>query len=100
MNFRLILQSPARETLEALAGQDETKYAKVQKTLGLMQTNLKHPGLHTHKNASRVGPNKEEVFEAYVENRTPGAYRVFWHYGPGQGVLTILSIVPHPNSHS
>ena len=42
------------------------------------------------------GPNNEEVFEAYVENKTPAAFRVFWYYGPGQGVITILAITPHP----
>lgn len=61
-----------------------------------MQTNLRHPGLHTHKNNSYVRELGEEVFEAYVENHTPGAYRVFWHYGPGQGVITILAITPYP----
>ena len=61
-----------------------------------METNLRHPSLNTHKYDSLSGPEGEEIFEAYVENKTPGAYRVFWYYGPGQGVLTILAITPHP----
>jgi hypothetical protein len=36
------------------------------------------------------------VFESYVQNRTPGAYRVFWCYGPEQGQITIVAITPHP----
>lgn len=42
------------------------------------------------------GPNGEEVFTAYAENRTPGAYRVFWCYGPEREMITIVAIAPHP----
>ena len=38
----------------------------------------------------------EDVFEAYAENNTPGAYRIFWYYGPGKNQITILAITPHP----
>ncbi len=41
------------------------------------------------------GPSGEPVFEAYVENNTPGAYRVMWYYGPGRGVISIVYIIPH-----
>jgi hypothetical protein len=44
-----------------------------------------------------------KIFEAYAQNNTPGAYRVFWHYGPdARGVkgrisaITIVAITPHP----
>ena len=72
------------------------KLAKVQKTLGLLQTDLRNRGLQTHKYNALEGLNGEEVFEAYVENNTPGAYRVFWHYGPGRGIISIIAITPHP----
>lgn len=96
MHFELIVQPAAIEVLERLAAEDEKKLLKVQKCLGLMQSNLRHPGLNTHKYEGIAGENGEEVWEAYVENRTPGAYRVFWHYGPGRGVLTIIAITPQP----
>ena len=76
---------------------------QVRKTLGLMETNLRHRSLSTHKYDSVHGPNGEEVFEAYVQNRTPGAYRIFFVYGPDRTegkkrvpVLTIVAITPHP----
>ena len=76
---------------------------QVRKTLALMETNLKHTSLNTHKYDSLEGPDGEDVFEAYVQNKTPGAYRIFWMYGPDryQGkkripVLTIIAITPHP----
>jgi hypothetical protein len=68
----------------------------VEKTLGLMELNLRNKSLHTHKYDSLSGRNGEEVFEAYAQNKTPGAYRIFWHYGPGKGQLTVIAITPHP----
>lgn len=76
---------------------------QVRKTLGLLETNLKHPGLNTHEYQSLRGANGERVWEAYAQNNTPGAYRVFFHYGPDEvdgkrrvPVLTIIAITPHP----
>jgi len=68
----------------------------VRKTLGFMETNLRHPSLNTHEYTSLKGPNGEKVFEAYVQQKTPSAYRVFWYYGPDKGQLTIVAITPHP----
>lgn len=74
----------------------EKRLKAVRKTLGLMETNLHHPGLHTHEYKSLKGARGEKVFEAYAESRTPAAYRVFWHYGPGKDEITVLAITPHP----
>jgi hypothetical protein len=76
---------------------------QVLKTLGLLELNPRHPGLQTHEFTSLAGANGERVWEAYAQNNTPGAYRVFFHYGPDEGagkkripVLTIVAITPHP----
>lgn len=76
---------------------------QVRKTLGLMEINLRHPSLATHKYDSIQGPNGEDVFEAYAQNKTPGAYRVFFVFGPDRQegkkrvpVLTVIAITPHP----
>jgi hypothetical protein len=68
----------------------------VRKTLGLMETNLRHPSLNTHEFTSLKGPNREKVFEAYAQQRTPAAYRIFWYYGPGRKQITLIAITPHP----
>lgn len=96
MNFRLVFTTEAKEALSRLQETDSKKYQTVLKTLGLMETNLRYPGLNTHKYESLSGPNGEEIFEAYVDNKTPGAFRVFWFYGSEQGVISILAITPHP----
>lgn len=98
MRFRLFSTSQALAQLAALE-KDSAKTAvwkAVRKTLALMETDLRHPSLQTHKYDALKGTGGEDVFEAYVQNKTPGAFRVFWHYGPGKGCITIVSITPHP----
>ena len=76
----------------------EGLFKQVHKTITLLANNPRHPGLHTHEYQSIVNPfhPKEKVFEAYAQQRTPGAYRVFWCYGPGRKEITIIAITPHP----
>jgi len=74
----------------------EKQYKAVKKTLLLLAANPRHPGLKTHEYSSLKGPAKEKVFEAYAEQNTPAAYRVFWYYGPGKGEITVIAIVQHP----
>ena len=93
-----------RFTQEALSQLDRLEHSPglkkrlkaVRKSLGLMETNLKHNSLQTHKYDSLADGNGEGVFESYAEQDTPAAYRIFWHYGPGRRVLTVIAITPHP----
>ena len=98
MNFALLFTDRAAVDLDALeADAGLAKRLKaVRKALGLLETNPRHPGLNTHKFSSLKGPGGEEVFEAYAENKTPAAWRIFWHYGPDNKQITILTITPHP----
>ena len=98
MSFELLFTSRANADLDALeADAGLAKRLKaVRKALGLLETNPRHPGLNTHKFSSIKGPGGEEVFEAYAENKTPAAWRIFWHYGPDKKQITILTIAPHP----
>jgi hypothetical protein len=72
------------------------RYKAVKKTIGLLAENPRHKSLQTHPYFSLKGPNGEKVFEAYTEQKTPAAYRVFWFYGPSRGKITIFAITPHP----
>ena len=98
MTFVLQFSDEADNQLNALENNKALlkRLKAVRKSLAYLETNPRHPSLHTHKFSARIGERGEEVFEAYCENRTPGAYRVFWHYGPGKNVLSIISITPHP----
>ncbi len=77
---------------------DEGLFKQAAKTVSLLSTNPRHPGLNTHEYDSIENPydKKKKVFEAYAQNRTPGAYRVFWCDGPAAKGLTIIAITPHP----
>lgn len=98
MPFKLFFTQQAQNDLSDLEN-DSTLFKRlkaVRKTLGYLETNPRHPGLNTHKFTSLKGPHNEEVFEAYAENNTPAAYRIFWYYGPNKNNITILAITPHP----
>ncbi len=78
-------------------------FEQVRKAIGYLEINPHHPSLNTHEFTSLTGANGEKVFEAYAQNNTPGAYRIFWHYGPDETkgkkripVITIAAITPHP----
>jgi hypothetical protein len=98
MSLELHFSDEAKAQLTALA--DNPSYAKrykaVRAALGKLQINTRHPGLRTHKFNELTGAGGEDVFEAYAENNTPGAYRIFWHYGPSKDVITVIAITAHP----
>lgn len=76
----------------------EGLFKQVVKCLSLLQANPRHPGLKSHEFTSIEHPYRpgEKVWESYVQNRTPGAYRLFWCYGPEKRQITIIAITPHP----
>ena len=96
--FELIFTPQADSDLRDIENDPSKKNVlrAVRKTLGLMETNLRHPSLNTHEFISLKGPHGEKVFEAYAQQKTPAAYRIFWYYGPEKGKITIVSITPHP----
>jgi hypothetical protein len=87
--------SNACNLLKSTASQRK-RYEAVKKTINFLAINPRHNGLQTHEYMSLKGPNGEKVFEAYAEQRTPKAYRVFWYYGPSKGIITIFAITSHP----
>jgi hypothetical protein len=98
MSFTLRFTPQAEADLKALED-DKSLFKRlkaVRKALGFLEVNPRHPGLNTHKYSSLSGPEGEEIFEAYAENRTPAAYRIFWFYGPDTKEITIIAITPHP----
>lgn len=90
--------SNRKERNQSKASKIEGLFKQVYKTIDLLKSNPRHPSLNTHEYDSIENPYnlKEKTFEAYVQNNTPCAYRVFWCYGPEQKQITILSITPHP----
>jgi len=106
MNRKLRFTRTASDQLNKLANTPSSRgvYRQVLKTLGLLETNLRAKSLQTHEYQSLAQRYGEKVFEAYAQQNTPAAYRVFWHYGPDEKdskgkrvpVITIIAITPHP----
>ncbi|MGH3978948.1 MAG: hypothetical protein ACRDRZ_08095 [Pseudonocardiaceae bacterium] len=96
--FTLFVTDEAQCVLDELGKPEHAaKLKKVKKALRLLRdVGPGHPGLNTHKYQSLTGPHGEEVWESYVENKTPGAWRLWWVYGPGADALTIVTVGPHP----
>lgn len=80
------------------ASKAEGLFKQIHDCIQKLLNNPRHPGLHTHKFDSLEHPYdpRAPVFEAYAQNRTPGAYRVFWCYGPNKNQITIIAITSHP----
>ncbi len=97
--FKLLYTSEAERVLNDLRAQRqyEPKLKKVRKALRLLaEAGPRHPGLHSHDYQSIPGPGGATLWESYVENRTPSAWRIWWIYGPDDGQITIVTIGPHP----
>jgi hypothetical protein len=96
--FELQWTDEAKATYKLLKNNpsEQARYRAIKKTLKLLAVNPRHPGLQTHPFLSLNGPNGEKVFEAYAQQKTSAAYRVFWYYGPSKGEMTIFAITPHP----
>ncbi|MBJ7608184.1 MAG: hypothetical protein JF887_01975 [Candidatus Dormibacteraeota bacterium] len=80
------------------SSRQEGLFKQVAKTIQQLAADPRHNSLNTHAYESLENPfdSRGKIFEAYAQNSTPGAYRVFWCYGPEKGDLTIIAITPHP----
>lgn len=98
MSFQLSFSEEAKQDIDTLIANPALlkRLKAVYKALGYLQTNPRHPGLKTHKYTAISGANGEVIFEVYAENNTSGAYKIFWYYGPGKNIITIIAIKPHP----
>ncbi|GLZ38379.1 hypothetical protein Acsp05_20030 [Actinokineospora sp. NBRC 105648] len=97
--FELVYAAEAAKVLNDLRAKQQyaSKLKKVRKALRLLeQVGPRHPGLHSHNYQSVPGPGGAPLWESYVENKTPSAWRIWWIYGPRDGQLTIVTVGPHP----
>lgn len=80
-------------------------HKQVTKTLRYLETNVRSKSLQTHEYQSLTSRYGTRISEAYVQQNRPGAYRVFWRYGPDETsrdgrripIITIIAITPHPD---
>ncbi len=98
MRFFLSFTPTAKANLKELKESVhlEKRFKAVSKALKFLQEDPRHPSLHTHEFFSFKGPCGEKVFEAYAEQDTPAAYRIFFFYGQQRREIVIVAITPHP----
>jgi len=106
MRRELRFKSPADEQLARIENDPALKSVlkQVRKTLGYLETNLTAKSLQTHEYESLTRRYGRKIFEAYAQQDTPGAYRVFWYYGDDEldingkriPIITVILITPHP----
>ena len=71
-------------------------YKKWGKALKLLSVNPVYPSLHTPEIEPLSKRYGMKVWQSYLENKTSGAMRMYWVYGPGQNDITIIGLEPHP----
>lgn len=77
---------------------------QVRKVLSYLETNPQANSFQTKLHHSLTKRYGRKIFESYIQQNTPGAYRIFWYYGDDEldkkgkriPVITIITITPHP----
>ena len=98
MIYFLSFTPSAKQSLRELKSSAhlEKRFKAVSKALEYLARDPRHPSLQTHRYFSLSGPNREKIFEAYAEQDTPAAYRIFFYYGQARGEIIVFAITPHP----
>ncbi|MGB3352694.1 MAG: hypothetical protein WBB00_07960 [Mycobacterium sp.] len=74
------------------------KYKKVRKAIRFMrEVGPSHPGFETHAMSNLKGPEGRQIWNSYIENHTPGAWRMYWIYGT-DGEVYVTSVGPHDHA--
>ena len=75
---------------------EEQLYKKWGKALKLLSADPGYPSLQTHEIEPLSRRYGMKVWQSYLENKTSGAMRMYWVYGPNQKDITIIGLEPHP----
>lgn len=94
MGYKLLFSEQAIQDYDELKKDQSLskRFKAVRKALAYLEHNPRHPSLQTHEFTSLSKVLGRKVFEAYAENQTSSAYRIFWCYGPNKGDIIIIAI--------
>lgn len=79
-----------------ISKKDEDLYNKWGNALKKLSSNPMYPSLKSHEITELSRRYDMKVWQSYLENKTSGARRMYWVYGPGQQEITINGLEPHP----
>ena len=71
---------------------EEQLYKKWGKALKLLSADPGYPSLQTHEIEPLSRRYGMKVRQSYLENKTSGAMRMYWVYGPDQKDITIIGL--------
>lgn len=73
----------------------QEKFKKVKKAIRMMRdVGPTYPSFCTHQMQYLKGPNGVTIWNSYIENKTPQAWRMYW-VRCDDGAIQIVSIGPH-----
>jgi hypothetical protein len=80
--YKLRFSPAAAEVLKDLANRgpnDLAKLKKINRALGRLEQNPRHPGLNSYRYENFPGVSHNvKVWHSYVENNTPSAWRIWY----------------------
>ncbi len=79
-----------------ISKKEEDLYNKWGNALKKLSSNPMYPSLKSHEITELSRRYGMKVWQSYLENKTSGARRMYWVYGPGQQEITIIGLEPHP----
>lgn len=94
---RVVFSPSVDDWLRAAKGsaQLREKFKKAQKAIRMMrEAGPTYPSFCTHQMQHLKGPGDVPIWNSYVENKTPQAWRMYW-VRRDDGAVQIVSIGPH-----
>lgn len=99
MPFELGYSREVDELITSLEQTDPAKLKKVKRALKRLKENPNDRALHSkkYKTLEGAGSNGADIWQSYIEQGTPGAWRMFWYYNNVvRGLIGVVWIGPHP----
>lgn len=81
---------------DSLNKNEKQLYKKWGNALKKLSEDPFYPSLQTHEITPLSKRYGMKVWQSYLENKTSGAMRMYWVYGPNQQEITIIGLEPHP----
>lgn len=99
--YALVMEEEALEVLRRLKKSDTRRHKRIQTVLRrLEEVGPTYPSLRTKKYVQESIPGQPDTYQSNIENNTPSAWRMFWHWGDAPNTIVVHGIGPHDSNHS